>query len=93
MVDTWWKKCINIHPSLLPSFTGAHAIEQAFEYGVKCTGVTVHYVDEGMDTGEVIAQEPVKIAKQDTVLSLYGKIHAVEHKLYPKVIKKLLNKK
>ena len=90
-VEAWQGKIINIHPALLPSFPGAHAIEQAFEYGVKYTGVTVHYVDEGMDTGQIIAQEPVKIAKNDTIENLYGKIHKVEHKLYPKVIKSLLN--
>ena len=89
-VAAWKGKIINIHPSLLPSFPGAHAIEQAVEYGVKYTGVTVHYVDEGMDTGQIIAQEPVKIAKNDTIKNLYGKIHKVEHKLYPKVIKDLL---
>jgi phosphoribosylglycinamide formyltransferase-1 len=89
-VEAWKGKIINIHPALLPSFPGAHAIEQAFEHGVKYTGVTVHYVDEGMDTGQIIAQEPVKIAKNDTIQNLYGKIHKVEHKLYPKVIKDLL---
>ena len=75
---------------MLPSFKGAHAIEQAFEYGVKYTGVTVHYVDEGMDTGSIIAQQTVKVAKRDTVETLEEKIHKVEHKLYPKVIKDLL---
>jgi phosphoribosylglycinamide formyltransferase-1 len=89
-VKRWEGKIINIHPSLLPSFKGAHAIEQAFEYGVKYTGVTVHYVDEGMDTGSIIAQQTVKVAKRDTVETLEKKIHKVEHKLYPKVIKDLL---
>lgn len=89
-VERWKDKIINIHPSLLPSFKGAHAIEQAFKYGVKYTGVTVHYVDEGMDTGSIIAQQTVKITKRDTVETLEKKIHKVEHKLYPKVIKDLL---
>jgi len=89
-VKRWEGKIINIHPSLLPSFKGAHAIEQAFEYGVKYTGVTVHYVDEGMDTGSIIAQQTVKVAKRDTLETLEEKIHKVEHKLYPKVIKDLL---
>ena len=75
---------------MLPSFKGAHAIEQAFKYGVKYTGVTIHYVDEGMDTGSIIAQQTVKITKRDTVETLEKKIHKVEHKLYPKVIKDLL---
>ena len=89
-VKRWEGKIINIHPSLLPSFKGAHAIEQAFDYGVKVTGVTVHYVDRGMDTGPVIAQQVVRIAKRDTIETLEEKIHKVEHKLYPKVIKDLL---
>lgn len=89
-IKRWKGKIVNIHPSLLPSFKGAHAIEKAFEYGVKVTGVTVHYVDEGMDTGSIIAQQAVKVAKRDTVETLEEKIHKVEHKLYPKVIKDLL---
>lgn len=89
-VEAWKGMIVNIHPSLLPSFPGAHAIEQAFEHKVKVTGVTVHYVDEGMDTGQIIAQEPIKIAKNDRIENLYGKIHKVEHKLYPKVIRELL---
>jgi len=89
-VERWKGKIINIHPSLLPSFKGAHAIEKAIEYGVKVTGVTVHYVDEGMDTGSIIAQQTVKVAKRDTIETLEKKIHKVEHKLYPKVIKELL---
>jgi phosphoribosylglycinamide formyltransferase-1 len=89
-VKRWKGKIINIHPSLLPAFKGAHAIKQAFEYGVKYTGVTVHYVDEGMDTGSIIAQQTVKVAKRDTIETLEKKIHKVEHKLYPKVIKELL---
>ena len=89
-VKRWEGKIINIHPSLLPAFKGAHAIEQAFDYGVKVTGVTVHYVDGGMDTGPIITQQVVRVAKRDTVETLEEKIHKVEHKLYPKVIKNLL---
>ena len=90
-VKKWEKKIINIHPSLLPSFKGAQAIEQAYNYGVKYTGVTVHYVDEGMDTGEIIAQEIVPIKKSESLNDLYAKIHKVEHKLYPNVIREILN--
>jgi phosphoribosylglycinamide formyltransferase-1 len=90
-VRKWKNKIINIHPSLLPSFKGADAIEQAYNYGVKYTGVTVHYVDKGMDTGSIIAQEVVPIKKSDSLNDLHAKIHAVEHKLYPNVIRELLN--
>ena len=89
-VKKWKGKIINIHPSLLPSFKGAHAIEQAYNYGVKYTGVTVHYVDTGMDTGQIIAQEVVPIKKSDSLNDLHAKIHAVEHKLYPNVIREIL---
>ena len=89
-VKKWKGKIVNIHPSLLPSFKGAHAIEQAYNYGVKYTGVTVHYVDTGMDTGEIIAQEVVPIKKSDSLNDLHAKIHAVEHKLYPNVIREIL---
>lgn len=82
-------KIINIHPSLLPSFKGLNAIEQAMEAGVKVTGVTIHYVDEGMDTGPIIAQEAVTINPTDTLEDIKEKIHAVEHRLYPHVIKQL----
>jgi len=90
-VKKWEKKIINIHPSLLPSFKGAQAIEQAYNYGVKYTGVTVHYVDKGMDTGQIIAQEAVSIKKSDSLNDLHAKIHAVEHRLYPNVIRGILN--
>ena len=79
-------KIINIHPALLPSFKGVHGIKDAFDYGVKITGVSVHFVSEGMDEGAIIAQEVVKIGLKDTFESLSKKIHRVEHRLYPKVI-------
>ncbi|WP_243290977.1 phosphoribosylglycinamide formyltransferase [Bacillus sp. FJAT-47783] len=85
-------KIINIHPSLLPSFPGKNAIEQALEAGVKVTGVTIHYVDEGMDTGPIIAQKAVEIDAEDDAKSLAQKIHQIEHSFYPAVIHKLLNK-
>jgi|TARA_Y100000310_G_scaffold310073_1_gene354908 phosphoribosylglycinamide formyltransferase-1 len=92
-VKKWKGKIINIHPSLLPSFKGANAVEQAYNYGVKYTGVTVHYVDEGMDTGSIIAQEVVTINKFNSLNDLYAKIHEVEHRLYPNVIRELLKGK
>ena len=83
-------RIINIHPSLLPQFPGLDAIGQAFRAKVKLTGVTIHYVDEGMDTGPIIAQEEVPISKTDTYEQLQQKIQQVEHRLYPKVIQSLV---
>ncbi len=79
-------KILNIHPTLLPAFKGLHGIRDAFDYGVKLTGVTVHFVVEEMDTGVIIAQEPVRVDPKDTKESLERKIHRVEHRIYPKVI-------
>ncbi|ASA25591.1 phosphoribosylglycinamide formyltransferase [Paenibacillus donghaensis] len=79
-------RIINIHPSLLPAFAGKDAIGQALDYGVKLTGVTVHFVDGGMDTGPVIAQRGVQVEEQDTVESLAERIHQVEYELYPQVV-------
>ena len=83
-------RIINIHPSLLPSFKGLDAIGQAFDAGVKITGVTIHYVDEGMDTGRIIAQAAVKVADTDGRDDLQRAIQAVEHQLYPATIQSLL---
>ncbi len=90
IVRKYWRRIVNIHPSLLPSFPGLHAIEKAFNYGVKVTGVTVHFVDEGVDTGPIIAQECVKVEEDDTLETLEEKIHKVEHKIYFEAIKKVL---
>ena len=79
-------RIINIHPSLLPQFPGKDPQAQALAAGATRTGVTVHFVDEGVDTGCIIAQEPVEIVAGETVESLTGKIQRVEHALYPKVI-------
>ena len=82
-----WRGCIvNIHPSLLPAFPGKDAIGQAFRGGVKITGVTIHIVDEGMDTGPIIAQEAVRITEDMTRETLQQAIQQVEHRLYPQVI-------
>ena len=83
-------KIVNIHPSLLPSFKGLDAIGQAFDAGVKITGVTIHYVDEGMDTGRIIAQEAVKVGDTYGRDDLQRAIQAVEHQLYPATIQSLL---
>lgn len=79
-------KILNVHPSLLPAFKGTHAIKDAFLYGVKTTGVTIHFVDEKMDHGQIIMQEALRIKETDTLEILEQKIHSVEHRLYPKAI-------
>jgi len=83
-------KIVNIHPALLPAFRGLHAIERAYKAGCKVTGVTVHFVDEGVDTGPIIAQRCIEIREGESLEHLERRIHRVEHKLYPTVIKKLL---
>ena len=83
---------INLHPSLLPSFKGARAIEQALEYGVKLFGATIHYVDASLDGGRIIAQRAVEYDGND-LEEITAKIHAIEHELYIQTIKKLLNKR
>lgn len=86
LVEAYSGKIINIHPSLLPAFPGKDAIGQALQYGVKVTGVTVHFVDGGMDTGPVIAQRAVEVLAGDDAETLAQRIHAVEQKLYPEVV-------
>ena len=79
-------RIVNVHPSLLPEFPGARAIDDALAAGVERTGVTVHYVDEGLDTGDVIRQEPGPVEPADT---LAERIHAVEHRILPEVVRDL----
>lgn len=80
------QRIVNLHPSLLPAFPGRHGIRDAFDAGVEVTGVTVHFIDEGIDTGPVIAQREVPIFETDTLESLEERIHAMEHQLYPEVL-------
>lgn len=77
---------MNIHPALLPAFPGLDGAEQAFNYGVKVTGCTVHFVDEGLDSGPVVLQEAVPVIQHDTIDTLKERIHASEHRLYPTAI-------
>lgn len=81
---------INLHPALLPSFPGRSGIHDAFVYGVKVTGVTVHYVDAGIDSGKIIAQEPVRIEPKMSEAALEIAIHRVEHQLLPHTVETLL---
>ncbi|MGY0694790.1 phosphoribosylglycinamide formyltransferase [Virgibacillus sp. FSP13] len=85
------KKIVNIHPSLLPAFPGKDAIGQAFSARAKTTGVTIHYVDAGMDTGPIIAQQEVEILPDDTKEALQEKIQRVEHRLYPEIINQIID--
>lgn len=89
LLQAYDRKIVNIHPSLLPSFPGLDAVGQAVTSGVKVTGVTIHYIDSGVDTGPIIAQQAVVVSENDTVEILHQKIHAVEHVLYPQTLAKL----
>jgi len=80
-------RILNIHPALLPSFKGTHGIKDAYEYGVKVTGVTVHFVDEGLDSGPIIIQKAVDINQDESMEELEEKIHCVEHEIYPLAVK------
>ncbi|MFW5855654.1 MAG: phosphoribosylglycinamide formyltransferase [Bacillota bacterium] len=86
-VQNYQHQIMNIHPSLLPAFPGLNAQRQALEYGVKVSGCTIHFVDEGMDSGPIILQEAVSIREDDTVKSLSHRILKKEHQIYPRAIK------
>jgi phosphoribosylglycinamide formyltransferase-1 len=91
VLDVYEGRCLNVHPALLPSFPGTHAVRDALEYGVRVTGVTVHLVDEGTDTGPIVLQEPVAVRPEDDWDSLEGRIHEVEHRLLPRALRALLD--
>ncbi|MBT2600560.1 MULTISPECIES: phosphoribosylglycinamide formyltransferase [unclassified Oceanobacillus] len=93
LLDEYESKILNIHPSLLPFFPGKDAIGQAYDAGARETGVSIHFVDAGMDTGPVIAQESVMIEENDTIEKLKERIQKVEHHLYPKVINQVVSNK
>ena len=87
LVAAFRNRILNIHPSLLPAFPGANAVEQALHHGVKMTGVTVHFVDEEVDHGPIIAQRPVPILPADDRDRLHARIQMEEHDLYPRVVR------
>lgn len=89
LLQLYPRRIINIHPSLLPHFPGKDAIGRALAAGAAETGVTVHYVDEGIDTGPVIAQERIAVVPGEGRADLEQKIHAVEHRLYPQVLRQI----
>jgi phosphoribosylglycinamide formyltransferase-1 len=86
-LDRFPERIVNVHPSLLPAFPGAHPIDDALAAGVETTGVTVHYVDEGVDSGEIIVQEEIRVEPRDTLVE---RIHAAEHRLLPRVVGNLI---
>lgn len=90
LLDKYEGKIINIHPALLPAFKGAHGILDAYNYGVKVFGVTIHYVDSGMDSGRIIAQRAFDYVEGESLEEVEARIHKIEHELYPSVVKKLV---
>ena len=92
-VRKYRNRILNIHPSLLPAFKGANAIKDAFDYGVKVTGVTVHIVNEGVDEGPVLLQKAVEVSNNDTLASLETKIHKIEHRIYAEAVNLFLTSK
>lgn len=86
LLEAYPDRILNLHPALLPSFKGAHAIQDAFEAGVKVTGVTVHFANAEYDKGPIVAQRAVEVREDDTLETLEERIHATEHVLYPEVL-------
>jgi formyltetrahydrofolate-dependent phosphoribosylglycinamide formyltransferase len=93
LLSSYEGRIVNIHPSLLPAFPGKDAMGQALAAKVDFSGVTVHYVDAGMDSGPIIAQEKVQLEENETIETLQVKIHGIEHQLYPAVLQKLMTQK
>lgn len=89
MLDAFPDRVLNLHPALLPSFKGAHAIQDAWDAGVKVTGVTVHFANEDYDKGPIVAQRAVPVLETDDIESLEARIHEAEHVLYPEVLRLL----
>jgi len=83
ILETYKDRVVNIHPALLPSFPGAHGISDAYNAGVKVTGVTVHFANEAYDQGPIIAQQSLEIREGESLESLEARIHAIEHRIYP----------
>lgn len=89
ILDTFPNRVVNLHPALLPSFRGAHAIQDAYDSGVKVTGVTVHFADSRYDCGPIIAQQAVPVYEDETIEELEARIHKTEHMLYPATLQLL----
>lgn len=93
LLSKWEGKIINIHPSLLPKYPGTHSIEKAWENRDSEIGITIHYVDQGMDTGRIIEQHAIKLNPNWDLVETEKQVHKLEHEYYPKVIAKLLGEK
>jgi len=91
VLDVYEGRWLNVHPALLPAFPGTHSVRDALEYGVRTSGVTVHLVDEGTDTGPIVLQEAVEVDPDDDQDSLETKIHQVEHLLLPRAVRALID--
>ena len=91
LLQAYEGRIINIHPAYLPEFPGAHGIEDAWRAGVTESGVTIHYVDAGVDTGQIIAQRRVPVLPDDTLETFEARVHEMEYVLYPEVLKAILN--
>jgi len=89
LIDRFRGRIVNVHPSLLPAFPGVRAIEQALDYGVRVTGVTVHFVDEGVDSGPIIMQEALELPYHRDIGEVETRIHEIEHELLPRVVRLL----
>lgn len=87
VLDAFADRVLNLHPALLPSFKGAHAIQDAFDAGVKVTGITVHFANEDYDKGPIVAQRAIEVREDDTLDTLEARIHEAEHALYPEVLR------
>lgn len=90
VIEGWRHRWLNVHPALLPSFPGIHGVRDALAYRVKVTGATVHFVDEGVDSGPIVLQETVEVLDDDDWDSLEPRIHEVEHRLLPRAVRALL---
>ena len=90
VVRAFRRRLLNIHPALLPAFPGTHAVRDALAYGVRVTGVTVHFVDEGVDTGPIILQEALPLRAGESAGRVLARLHRVEHRLYPQAVRYVL---
>ena len=90
LLGAYARRMLNLHPSLLPSFPGLDAIGQAWRHGVRVTGCTVHLVEDGLDTGPIVAQQAVEVGEGESLESLAARIHAAEHALYPAAVRRFL---
>lgn len=92
LLEAYPMRIINLHPALLPSFPGAHGIADAYNYGVKVFGITIHFVDEGIDTGKIINQFAFHAEENDTLETIETKIHQLEHQYFPMTINEVINR-